>query len=204
MNLQEMRKDITRLIDDIKYHSDSLTSHHQLPILQLNIILAKMNKMVEKTIILKHHLEMNAEEMKYTEDMEEPDPDPEPEPDDEPEAETGSTTVISETTVEKVKVTEESKKKEAKKDIAQKLKSTHIPDLKTAIGIYERYLFANELFNGSIEAYDEAIQALNEFDDLEKANYYLHEGLVKEFNWDLENEFVCSFCELVQRRYEKS
>ena len=56
-DLKEMRRSITALIDDIKYHSDSLTDLERLPVIQLKVILAKINKLNEKTTILLHYIE---------------------------------------------------------------------------------------------------------------------------------------------------
>jgi hypothetical protein len=181
MKYQQMRKDITRLIDDVKYHSDALTPIDRLPIIQLNIILSKMNQMMEKTIILKHYVESEMEhskEYQYT-------------------AEAAEVTAL----MEKV---EKKERNESTTIIPETLPPADIttpPDLRLAIGIYERYLFANELFNGSLEAYEESVNAINGFDTLEQAERYIMGQLKKKYNWDMENETVLQFQTLVKRRY---
>jgi hypothetical protein len=189
MKYQKMRKDITRLIDDIKYHSDALTPMDRLPIIQLNIILAKMNQMMEKTIILKHYIETEMEQSREYYSA------------TETTTQTEEETVQTEVEPAPTAAAEIPEKKEA---VVPEGLSDNPPDLKLAIGIYERYLFANELFNGSIEAYEEAIKALNDFNTIEKAVQYIDEGLKKEYNWDMESNVTEQFVTLVKRRYGKN
>lgn len=53
-------------------------------------------------------------------------------------------------------------------DIASKFKQTHV-DLRTAIGVNEKFMFINDLFSGNLREYTDFIQRLNDTDSSEKA-----------------------------------
>ncbi len=55
-------------------------------------------------------------------------------------------------------------------------------DLKSAIGINEKFLFINELFKGNMKEYTDTIIGLNEKTDLETAFQYL-EPMKNKYNW---------------------
>ena len=76
-----------------------------------------------------------------------------------------------------------------------------IADLLTAIGLNERYLYANELFGGSMEDFKEAIRILNECENLEAASSYCKNELQKSFGWEDDNELFKALVALVERRY---
>lgn len=61
MNKYQLRKEIAELIDSIKEHSDSIGTRKRIPQLELELILSKIKKLYEKSIIFnyvnQHHLE---------------------------------------------------------------------------------------------------------------------------------------------------
>lgn len=65
MNIKEKRKEITALINNIKEHSDRLKDLETLPLLELSVILSKINKLHENTLILKY---LSAVKQKHEED----------------------------------------------------------------------------------------------------------------------------------------
>lgn len=186
-----MRKDITDLIDDIKYKSDSLTDLDRLPVIQLNVILAKINTLTKKTTILLHYIEKQGEDQKKIK--------------------------FSQKSKESIKeelfkeepsipsidikvnpiVTDEL---EPNDNIEEPLKKAVVKDLTSAIGINEKYLFASELFNGKIDTFTDAIKDLSAIESLDQAKSYL-DNLANQYQWDLENETVVLFKDLVERRY---
>lgn len=194
-----MRKDITTLIDDVKYQSDSLTDLERLPVIQLNVFLAKINMITRKTTILLHYLEMESEKQKKIRHEDQKAPVVEDvasssnEIEDTPDVEVVETEIIkSEVKVEKKKID----------NVEDKLKQIAIVDLTTAIGINEKYLFASELFEGNIELYCQAVVGLNALESLDQAMLFLDE-LAKQYKWDQENESVLRFRDLVERRYNQ-
>jgi hypothetical protein len=81
------------------------------------------------------------------------------------------------------------------------LQDEPVRDLKKAIGINDRYLYINELFKGSEEAFDQAVKTLNGFSILPEALYYLERELSREFGWKADDKLALEFTQLVRRRF---
>ncbi len=88
------------------------------------------------------------------------------------------------------------------KSIGTRMQQKGISSLKDAIGVNDKFLFINELFNGNIQAYNEAISKLNNSDSLNEAFDYLNE-LNREFAWDAKRseQTIEKLAAFVQRRY---
>lgn len=81
------------------------------------------------------------------------------------------------------------------------LKLKPIDDLKSGIGLNEKFLFIRELFNNDHLAYAEAIEQLNASNTLEAAEKIIAEKLLPVYQWDLETEAAVSFLHLIFRRF---
>ena len=184
-HLKQMRKDITKVIDDIKYHSDSLTPLERLPIIQLNVLLAKIHKLNDKVSVLLHLVEEASAEQKE---------------------------ITSDTSIEgDFSNGEESKPMQAENpqaaenkesvDISEKLKRMLTHDLNQAIGINEKFLYAHELFDADMDAFKKSIEELNKLEELSDAITYLQE-LQSTYSWDLNSEQVKSFQLLVEAKFK--
>ncbi len=66
--------------------------------------------------------------------------------------------------------------------VADRLQMSSINDLREAIGINDKFLFINELFNGDLERYNKVIDELNGFSGLSGAQTYLTE-LQVQYQW---------------------
>ena len=86
------------------------------------------------------------------------------------------------------------------KTIADKLHHNPIKDLKAAIGINEKFLFINQLFEGNLQNYSAAIEKINTVNDLGTAKQ-IAADLAGQMNWDDKNEHVKNFMELLERRF---
>lgn len=88
-------------------------------------------------------------------------------------------------------------------DLSEKLKSTSIQDIGSAMGLNERVLFQNILFNGEKQGFDSAIQKLNGFTDFSQAQNYLCDELVAQYNWMDESKLKNAqlFIKLIKRKY---
>jgi hypothetical protein len=86
------------------------------------------------------------------------------------------------------------------KRIAEKLQENKINDLRTTIGINDKFLFINELFEGNMRIYDEAVQKLNASTTMAQADLLLLD-LKIVYNWDSESPTVKKFVELVRRKF---
>jgi len=84
--------------------------------------------------------------------------------------------------------------------LADRLTSSKITNLKSVIGINEKFAFITDLFSSSNEHYNEAINTLNNCNDGHEAKQHLNTMSINH-NWDLDSKTVASFMELIERRY---
>jgi len=85
--------------------------------------------------------------------------------------------------------------------LASKIKQQHISDLKSAIGINEKFIFINELFDGSIQEFNTALSKLNSLAAYEEAVLFLN-ILADQYHWKTDSDSVKKIEELVQRRFQ--
>ena len=85
--------------------------------------------------------------------------------------------------------------------LADKLKKQPITNLASSIGINQKFLFMNDLFEGERDAFHQSIAELDGFDSYLDADNYIKNNLVNKYDWDLENPSAVRFMELVERRY---
>lgn len=85
--------------------------------------------------------------------------------------------------------------------LAAKFQQNPVRDLKSVIGINDKFLFVNELFGGSMEKYNKSIDNLNDLKTLNGAMIYLNE-LKIELQWNNSNEAYQKLSELVRRKFE--
>ena len=85
--------------------------------------------------------------------------------------------------------------------LAAKLQHESLNDLRTAIGINDKFLFVNELFGGSMEKYNKSIDNLNDLKTLNGALIYMNELRI-ELQWNSNNEAYKKLLELVHRKFE--
>lgn len=84
--------------------------------------------------------------------------------------------------------------------LADKLSKKPITDLGEAIGLNQKFLFMNDLFEGENNLYKEAVNTLNNFSSFIEADEYIN-VLKSRHGWDNTSSTVKSFMELVERRY---
>ncbi|MBQ2364175.1 MAG: hypothetical protein II288_01265, partial [Alistipes sp.] len=71
-----------------------------------------------------------------------------------------------------------------------------ITDLRRAIGINDKFLMVKDLFNGDIERYEDTIDTLNEFDDLDECMIYI----VENFSWNPDSAGAKLLVSLIERK----
>ncbi len=91
--------------------------------------------------------------------------------------------------------------KTAKTELADRLQDSPVKDLKKAIGINDRYLYINELFNGNEDMFERTLKTLNSFSILPEAEYWIQRELTLKMGWKEENPQVQQFIQLVKRRF---
>lgn len=86
------------------------------------------------------------------------------------------------------------------KTFGPKIPSERIENLKSAISINEKFIFINELFEGNLREYNETIETLNGFKNLEQAADFLDLMRKKNF-WDTGSNAFKKLKDLVERRF---
>lgn len=215
MDKSNIRKEIAALINSIKEHSDNIGDNKHIPQLELELILHKIEKLYQKSIVF-NHLNSEGDGSKNSDNR----------ITSKPVVETAKEEVKHETIKPVVSekpidlfgseippVTEKPKQekkvekpadriggKEEKPVVVNKIQKPSIQDLTKAIGLNDKFLFANELFEGNIQEYSIAIQQLNGAGSLESAMDYFS-NLQQLYEWDMEKETVKQLVDLVDRRY---
>ena len=91
--------------------------------------------------------------------------------------------------------------KEDKEELSETLQNSPIKDLKKAIGINDRFLFINELFQGDETSFERSIKTINGFSIYAEAEFWIRRELKTKLGWDLQSESVKQFDALVKRRF---
>ena len=87
---------------------------------------------------------------------------------------------------------------EPPRDVASELRRKGpVSDLRQAIGINDKFALIRELFGGDSDAYDEVMQTLNRFDNLDDCVIYLTEN----FAWNPNSESVQLLMTLLERKF---
>ena len=84
--------------------------------------------------------------------------------------------------------------------LAAKLGKKKIKNLVNSIGINEKFLFTNELFEGNTEQFIKTINELNNLASFDEANGYLS-NLVAVNKWETEESSYLKLLALVERKY---
>lgn len=84
--------------------------------------------------------------------------------------------------------------------LANKLSKTKIKDLVNSIGLNEKFLFINELFEGNSAKFNEEIQVLNTQNNGADAMQYFQQ-LQQKNNWEKDSKVYEKLKDLIERRY---
>lgn len=84
--------------------------------------------------------------------------------------------------------------------IAGRWNRNPISDLKSAIGLNDKFSFIHGLFKGKVDAYNEAIEKLNTSSGIDAARQYF-EFLSNEYSWDTNSPEYLKLKEFVERRF---
>ena len=86
------------------------------------------------------------------------------------------------------------------RSIGSRLSQNQISDIKTAIGINEKFQFINELFGGNMQEYTNGMNQLNQFTRFDEATAYI-DVLKFKYNWDMNADGYRKLMEILRRRY---
>ena len=84
--------------------------------------------------------------------------------------------------------------------LGARFQQKYIPDLTKAIAINEKFSFIRELFQNSGVDFSNAIQKLNECENIDEAFVFMEE-LKHQYFWDTTSSAYLSLCDLVRRRF---
>ena len=84
--------------------------------------------------------------------------------------------------------------------IADKIQKSHISNIREAIGINEKFLFINELFNGDLGRYNKILDDINDLKTKQGVDTYVFE-LKIQFQWNEDNEAFIKLKELLNRKF---
>ncbi len=90
---------------------------------------------------------------------------------------------------------------EKQQSIAEQLQKSKIEDLRSEIGLNQKFLFMNDLFKGEKSDYDKTIDEINNMHVPNEVNHYLTNEIGPKFNWDNTSESVKAFKALVERKF---
>lgn len=201
MDKKNVRKEIAALIDSIKQHSDNIGDNKHIPQLELELILSKIKSLYEKSIVFNYLNSLPAEKEIPSTTIEEKimvkiskKEENQPLENVKPVA----TDLFTEAPKVENVVLEEKKKEPSVEPT--KTTNLNLNDIKSAIGINDKFQIANELFEGNMQEYEVAIQQFNSSENIESAIVYFN-SLKQLYNWDLEHDTVKRLLNLVERRY---
>lgn len=87
------------------------------------------------------------------------------------------------------------------KTVVDHLNKKPISNLKSAIGINDKFQFINELFDGSMKTFNQAITQLEEASNLKVATNMFNK-IASEHNWDEESQAYLQLLDYVNRRFQ--
>jgi hypothetical protein len=198
MNQDNIQREIVSLINMLREHMDNL-SRGSLSPAETELMIQKIQMLLEKSILLKH---LNSAEIKPVvkqvneeRKVEKPEADfyvSTTEPKAEPPTSSGKENKEHDTPMETTKAVP------TKHHV--NINKPPLSDIKAGIGLNEKIRYIKELFKGSADEYNTAINSLNSSGNAKSANDLLL-SLEKKYSWDKESEIYISFSELVERRF---
>ncbi|MGI9137701.1 MAG: hypothetical protein ACR2IM_01540 [Sediminibacterium sp.] len=87
------------------------------------------------------------------------------------------------------------------KEVKDQIVLEPIKDLRSAIGINDKFQFIQELFGGDERSFEEAIKTINAFKIFPEAQFYIKRELREKNHWEEEHHVVKQFDQLIKRRF---
>ena len=183
MEIEGIRKELNDLLDNVLEHSTRYSEERPIPSLEISFVLTKINKMQENLSVLRHLLEEKEKASKEARNT---------------KRETAAIEVLKEepSLTETISEIKEEQTSEVPSTSSENLEQPSIPKLTDALTLNDRYLYANELFNKDMNAFNELVKSIDNCSAINEAN-----KLLSPYDWDDENEHVLSFTQLIERRF---
>lgn len=98
-------------------------------------------------------------------------------------------------------ILEYSNEKMEQKEVKDHIVLEPIKDLRSAIGINDKFQFIQELFGGDEKSFEVGIKTINAFKIYPEAQFYIKREFREKNSWDEESRVVKQFDQLVKRRF---
>lgn len=214
MEIEQLRKELNDLLDNVVDHSSNYSGNRQIPSLEISYVLTKINKMQETLIILKHLIKEEEKQIKKEKQhkrevaQEDNIKEVKVEINYQSEVIEEGTPIIEEAIEELVEDIKEvigntqtpESQEETPINPKANIEQLPIAKLVDAFSLNDRYLYANELFDKDMAAFNESVKNIDVCMSFEEAQKILMDNGTQR-NWDVENEHVLSFTNLVERRF---
>jgi hypothetical protein len=201
MEIELMRKELTQLLDNIVEHSNRYSDDRAIPSLEIGAVLTKISRLQEGMSVLRFLLEEREKLAKQRPNKATRDFDVKIVVDQEEVAEKKEVipeviAEVIETPIQQEEVIEAPVQQEVVVEENVRFEQPSIPKLIDALTLNDRYLYANELFEKDMSAFNNLVKSIDNSLSLNEAK-----ALLIPLNWEDENEHVVSFTNLVERRF---
>lgn len=88
-----------------------------------------------------------------------------------------------------------------KLEVGEKIGNKGVPDLKSAIGINDKFQFMDALFRNDKDMYERSLKTINECASLQEAEYWIERELKIKLGWDESDTVAQHFYSLVRKRF---
>jgi hypothetical protein len=196
MEIREIRKELTALLANIIEHSNKYSDGRTIPSLEVGAVLTKINRLQEKMAVLRHLLVTKEKEIKQQNKQQRTLDRAASITPLEPinlAVSTPETPVFNEVSSEGEKAADAAV--EGNAPVAEVFEPK-VAKLSDTLTLNDRYLYANELFNKDMSVFNELVKAIDNCASFEAA-----QKLYFSLDWEIENEHVLSFTNLVDRRF---
>ncbi len=187
-----MRKELTQLLDNILEHSNRYTDERAIPSLEVGAVLTKISRLQEGMSVLRYLLEEREKLAKQRPRKDATNFDVKIVVD---QSESLTTEEKPAEAIESVVEPEPQVQVETETQVIN-FDQPSIAKLSDALTLNDRYLFANELFEKDMNAFNELVKSVDSCLSLNEAK-----ALLIPLSWDDENEHAISFSSLVERRF---
>ena len=205
MEIEQLRQEINQLLDSLVMHCDNYTGKTHLTSLEVNHVLSKTNNLQERLSVLKYLIEEEHQNKSANNPISKKAPIAPPKEviiKKEKSAIVASEEIIAPAPQEIEPILNEpvAVEEATNSSVADQIKQAPINKLADTFTLNDRYLYANELFNKDMSAFNNFVKALDNSSSIDEAqNLFNAEGRIN--NWDVENLLVIDFMNLIERRF---
>lgn len=86
--------------------------------------------------------------------------------------------------------------------LVEEFKNARIDNLRAAIPLNQKFLFINQLFKGNSMAFNEVIDRVELCNSYDEARTLVKNEYAVQFDWDLDDDVVAKFFDIIKRRFE--